>query len=173
MSRFLVTNATGYISLHIIDELLKAGHFVRGTLRDIKDQKRIKPFFKYDQIGINQLELVQADLLEPETWNQAVQNIDIIIHLANPSPIDRHGDEQGLIEPSVSGTLNILNAALKSSVKRVIINSLAFTMFDPLLNNIINDDNDWDEVFKSDKIIYKNFKIILKLQLQKRKIRQD
>jgi dihydroflavonol-4-reductase len=142
MSRFLVTNATGYISLHIVDQLLKKGYFVRGSVRNVRDKKRIAPLLKYGKMSINQLELIEADLLEPETWIDAVENIDIIIHLANPSPIDRLGDEQGLIEPSVSGTLNVLNAAIKSSVKKVIINSLAFTFFDQLLNNETNDDED-------------------------------
>ncbi len=32
-SKVLVTGASGFIALHCIDQLLKAGHDVRGTLR--------------------------------------------------------------------------------------------------------------------------------------------
>ena len=139
MVRFLVTNATGYISLHIVNLLLKQGFFVRGTVRSLNDE--IESFLK-NQI---RLELVEADLLEPESWYNAVQNIDIVIHVITPSPVERPGDGQGLMMPSVRGTLNVLNAAANSNVKRVIVNSSALTMLGSSNKEKI-DENDWADV---------------------------
>jgi len=38
--RVLVTGASGYIALHVINQLLKDGHKVRGTVRNLKDEKK-------------------------------------------------------------------------------------------------------------------------------------
>jgi nucleoside-diphosphate-sugar epimerase len=67
--------------------------------------------------------------------------------VASPSPIDKPGEGQGLMKPSVNGTLNVLNAAANSTVKRVIVNSSAFTMFGSFPQNKTYNENDWAEVF--------------------------
>ena len=151
MTRFLVTNANGYIALHIVDQLLKEGHFVRCSVRNVRDDKSIAPLLKYGPTSMKQLELVEADLLEPDSWIDAVETIDIVIHVINPSPIDRPGDGQGLMKPSISGTINVLNAAANSNVKRVIVNSSASTMFGSCHQNKIYDETDWAEVFSNKK----------------------
>ena len=146
MSRFLVTNATGYIGLHVVEQLLKAGYFVRGAVKSLSDEKNLiylKNFFKYDT---QQMELVDADLLDPHSWKSAVESIDFIIHSGTPFPIDRFSNYDDLIQCVIEGTLNVLNAAVNSNVKRVVIEScgLAIVGFDP--NDQRYDEINWDDV---------------------------
>ena len=42
MSRFLVTLANGYIGLHVVDQLLRGGYFVRAIVRNLKDEKNLE-----------------------------------------------------------------------------------------------------------------------------------
>ena len=39
----LVTGASGYVATHVAQQLLEAGHRVRGTVRSLKNEEKIKP----------------------------------------------------------------------------------------------------------------------------------
>lgn len=44
--KVLVTGANGYIAMHVVDQLLKAGFSVRGTVRSESKIKYIQDYFK-------------------------------------------------------------------------------------------------------------------------------
>ena len=46
MSRVLVTGATCFIAMHVINEFLKHGHQVAGTVRSLKDATKLASFIK-------------------------------------------------------------------------------------------------------------------------------
>jgi nucleoside-diphosphate-sugar epimerase len=122
-SPILVTGATGYVASHIIKQLLEQGHYVRGTVRSLKNKEKYQ--FLYDLVPekSQNLEFAEADLLDTEKWNTAVQGVERILHVASPFPTASPRDENELIKPAVEGTLNVLNAALQNNVKRVVITS--------------------------------------------------
>lgn len=68
---------------------LQDGTFkVRGTVRDPNNEKKVKPLrdaFGEEMFG--QLELVQADLMQPESFMPAVEGCDIVVHTASPFPL--------------------------------------------------------------------------------------
>lgn len=149
MTNFLVIGATGYIALHVIDQLLKSGYFVRGIVRNVKDKKQIEPLINLaSKYLIGKLEITEADLLEPSSWKEVVLNIDIIIHFCSPFPIEKFERPLILFEPTVIGTLNVLNAALNTTVKRVVINSCFTTIsgVEPETQGNIFDEMDWIDV---------------------------
>jgi nucleoside-diphosphate-sugar epimerase len=146
MSRFLVTGASGYVALHVIDQLLKAGNHVRGTVRSIKDENKTQPIRNLAKNNPQLLELVEAELLDANAWAKAVQNIDYIIHVASPLPPDNPADEQEVIKPAVNGTLNVLNAALNTEVKRVVVTSSGLTVFGYDWEDKTYDETDWADV---------------------------
>jgi nucleoside-diphosphate-sugar epimerase len=146
MSRFLVTGASGYIALHVVDQLLKTGHYVRGTVRSLKDEKKIQPIRNLAQSNPKLLELVEAELLDPNSWKSAVENIDYIIHVASPLPIANPADEQEVIKPAVDGTLNVLKAALNTKVKRVVVTSSGLTITGYAYEERTYSEKDWSDV---------------------------
>ena len=127
MSRVLVTGASGYIALHVVDLLLKQGHRVRGTVRSLKDEHKIAPIKKLDTSSSStpsMLELVEAELLNADSLKRAVQDTDYVVHIASPLPITNPADENEVIKPALEGTLNVLQAAFNAkTVKRVIVTS--------------------------------------------------
>jgi nucleoside-diphosphate-sugar epimerase len=44
-AKVLVTGANGYIALHVVDQLLKAGYAVRGTVRSAQKTEHLKKTF--------------------------------------------------------------------------------------------------------------------------------
>ena len=69
----LVTGASGYIACWIVKQLLEKGYRVRGTVRSLKDEKKVAPLRKLAENPRHPLELVEADLDKEEGWNNAVK----------------------------------------------------------------------------------------------------
>ena len=67
----LVTGASGFIATHIIQQLLTGGQVkVRGTVRSLKNEAKVKPLQDLVPNTTYPLELVEADLLnEDESLN--------------------------------------------------------------------------------------------------------
>ncbi|KAK3575860.1 hypothetical protein CHS0354_034456, partial [Potamilus streckersoni] len=64
----LVTGASGYIANHIIKQLLEEGYRVRGTLRSLQDEDKVKRLNELCPDAAHKLELIEADLTKPDSW---------------------------------------------------------------------------------------------------------
>uniref|UniRef100_A0A061R5M2 Flavanone 4-reductase n=1 Tax=Tetraselmis sp. GSL018 TaxID=582737 RepID=A0A061R5M2_9CHLO len=121
----LITGATGFIALEIAYQLLKQGKYkVKGTVRNLGNKQRNQPLIDLvPDAKLGPPELVAADLLSPVGWEEAVKDVDYVLHTA--SPFYQSSKEAELVEPAVQGTLNVLRAcsAEGSKVKRVIVTS--------------------------------------------------
>lgn len=83
--RVLVTGATGYIAAHVIRELLERGYEVFGTVRQLSNKDKYS--FLYDLPNAkDRLTIRQADLLDAQAWNAALEGIHSVIHVASPIP---------------------------------------------------------------------------------------
>lgn len=51
-----------------MNDLLKKGFSVRGTVRSLKNPGKVNPLKSLAEGKPGKLELVEADLLKPETW---------------------------------------------------------------------------------------------------------
>ncbi|XP_042396897.1 cinnamoyl-CoA reductase 1-like [Zingiber officinale] len=77
----------------------------------------------------NRLRLFQIDLLDPDSILAAIHDVSGVFHLASPCIITRVQDPQReLLDPTVTGTLNVLRAAKESGVRRVVVTSLISTI---------------------------------------------
>lgn len=73
LSRVLVTGASGFLASHVIRQLLQSGEYrVRGTVRDLNNEKKTTPLHALYPEAKYPLELVEADLVEPDSWTRFV-----------------------------------------------------------------------------------------------------
>ncbi|KAK6277539.1 hypothetical protein POUND7_017862 [Theobroma cacao] len=119
--RVCVTGAGGFLASWIIKFLLLKGYHVHGTVRDPGDEKNAH-LKKLDKASEN-LQLFQTDLLNSDGLCAAIAGCTGVFHVASPvPPADAViNSEVELMEPAVTGTRNVLDACLKTQVKKVVV----------------------------------------------------
>lgn len=121
---FLVTGATGYIASWIVRDLLKAGHTVYGSVRDLDQKEKHEHLLKVADKAPGTLELFEADLLVDGSFTEAAKVCDYVLHTASPFKINVKDPEKELVEPAVRGTENVMRSALASDrVRRIVVTS--------------------------------------------------
>lgn len=109
MTKTLVTGATGFIGSRIVHQLLAQGHSVRILRRRSS---------KMDLLGeaATQVEHATGDVTDPESVEDAVSGVDVVFHAAAIVNLGaRH-----VRHANVEGTANVVNAALREGIKRLI-----------------------------------------------------
>jgi nucleoside-diphosphate-sugar epimerase len=142
----LVTGASGYLATHIVKQLLELGCRVRGTVRSVKDEKKCEPLRKLAVNPKHELELVEADLQNEQSWLSAVKGCTYVVHTASPVPNKVLDDENDVIRPAVDGVLNVFKAAVQegTQVKRVVLtSSLASVAGDQYMTDHVYSESDF------------------------------
>lgn len=73
----LVTGASGYLASHVVHQLMQKGYRVRGTVRNLKNEKKVKPLRELEQNTSGSLDLVEADLMDKDCWIKSVLYLSI------------------------------------------------------------------------------------------------
>ncbi len=115
----LVTGATGHIGNTLCRKLTDQGREVRAMVRSTSDTTPLRDL---------PVELVEANLLVPESLEQAAQGCDVIFHTATVYKVWADNPELEIIQPAVEGTRNILQAAQKTRVGKVLYVSSAVAL---------------------------------------------
>jgi nucleoside-diphosphate-sugar epimerase len=120
----LVTGATGYIGAWVVKYLLSAGYRVRITVRDKSKSQKYSFLQKTAAESQGEIEIYEADLLKPGSFNEAANGSYAIIHVASPFTLRFKDAVKDLVDPAVLGTENVLAAAsVSTTVKRVVLTS--------------------------------------------------
>jgi nucleoside-diphosphate-sugar epimerase len=129
----IVLGANGFVGAWVLKYLLEEGFNVRAAVRTQAKADYLKNLF-IQYSNDSQLEFVLVeDITTPGAFDEAVKNVDAIIHTASPlSNPDPKADPQVTIAPAVDGTLGILKSAKKEPlIKRVVLTSSISTVFEP------------------------------------------
>jgi uncharacterized protein YbjT (DUF2867 family) len=118
----LITGATGYIGRHLVVRLIAQGERPRCLVRDIPRATSILPADK--------VELVRGDTTSPASLEAAVQGVDTIVHAAFMTADRKQSAGNSYEKTNVQGTANLIRAAKKAGVKRIIEMSGLGTMSD-------------------------------------------
>jgi len=123
-STVLITGGTGYIGSWVTKDLLEKGYTVRLTVRDKNKKNKYQHLLDIESNSDGKLEFWEADLLTEGAFDKVADGCNAIIHMASPFTLRIKDAQKELIDPALKGTINVLNAASKSStVKRVIVTS--------------------------------------------------
>ncbi|MFH1621063.1 MAG: NAD-dependent epimerase/dehydratase family protein [Patescibacteria group bacterium] len=115
MSKFLVTGGAGYIGSHVTNHLLAQAHSVRVIDNLVSGKRSRIP------AGVD---FIEGDIRDRATILRATDAVDGIFHLAALPRVSysiEHPVE--VYDVNVAGTLNILEAARKTGVRRIVFSS--------------------------------------------------
>src|SRR5277367_2187152 len=125
---FLVTGGAGFIGSHVCERLLRDGHSVWAF-------DDLNPFYdpQFKQRNLREIlalakpfEFVHGDITDAAALNEIFSSVkfDQVIHLAARAGVRPSLEQSALYQRvNVEGTVNVLEAARKSGVKKIIIAS--------------------------------------------------
>ncbi len=115
MRTFLVTGGAGFIGSHIAEALVRRHDRVR-----VLDNLSTGHLSNLDPIR-DQIEFVEGDLLDAETVERVVDDVDCVFHQAALASVPRSvKDPLATNAACVTGTLTLLDAARRAGVRRLI-----------------------------------------------------
>jgi len=115
MTLHLVTGGAGFIGSHLVRELIARGERVR-VLDDFSTGR-----WQNLQDLLPKIEVIEGSLADSATVERAVEGVTFILHQgARPSVLRSIQDPLGTHEANASGTLNLLAAAHRVGVSRVV-----------------------------------------------------
>jgi NADH dehydrogenase len=97
---------------HLVARLVAQGERPRCLVRDMNRGKRLLPAGK--------IELIQGATTSPDSLDTAVHGVDTIVHAAFLTADRKQSTGNEYEKTNVQGTANLVNAAKKASVKRII-----------------------------------------------------
>ena len=118
--RVLVTGAGGFIASHLVEFLVARGATVRAFVR-YNSRGDCGWLDRLDRQLADDVEVFIGDLVNPEAVATAVSGCETVLHLGALIPIPysyRHPRE--FVETNVVGTLNVLEAARRTHVARIV-----------------------------------------------------
>ena len=110
MMKILMTGATGYIGAHTAKQFSGAGYELRLLLR---------PSSKLDLLTGLEYERAEGDITQQDSVERALDGVDALVHMAgNTSFLPK--EKERVHEINVTGTRNVMQAALNQGVKKVL-----------------------------------------------------
>ena len=115
-----LTGAEGFIGSHVVDELLKRGHEVTAYI--LYNSFNAAGWLDRDDLASNTgLQIISGDIRDADSVQAAVGGCDVVIHLASLVAIPySYQAPRSYLETNAIGTLNVMEAARRAGVSRVI-----------------------------------------------------
>jgi nucleoside-diphosphate-sugar epimerase len=116
----LISGASGFIGSHVVDVTLRAGYNVRLTVRKETQIGELKRLFS---AHVSDMDFVVVpDITIPDAFDEAMNGVDYVFHLASPMPGKGEDFRKDYVDPAVKGTESLLQAANAApSIKRVTV----------------------------------------------------
>lgn len=124
-----VTGGTGFLGHHLIAALCRSNYSIRVLTRYPQENAWLK---RYPRVQI-----IEGDLRDPAILIQAVEGCRYVIHAAGLFRF--WGDEKAFEETNVTGTENLLKAALNAGVERFVHISTAAVIGEPDPTQVIDE----------------------------------
>lgn len=128
-SRVLVTGGAGHIGSHIVDAVLAEGassvviydSFAEGNLRNLESA-----------LETGRAEVVARDIRDYEDLEAATEGCKFVFHTASIMLLEARAMPRKAVETNVIGTFNVLQAASKCGVEKIVFSSTGSVYGEPL-----------------------------------------
>lgn len=136
--RILVTGGTGFLGSYILQELIEHGYNVRAIRRSPKDLPWIPASIQ------SQIEWVEGDILDVVSLEEAMQDVQAVIHSAAIVSF-RSSERNQMYQVNVDGTANVVNMALECGVRRLIHISSIAALGRTATESWVNEEHKWED----------------------------
>lgn len=115
MAKVLITGGAGFIGSHLATRMVELGHTVRVLDNLCAGHRRNLSHV------LEGLELIEGDIRNFDTCQQACRGIDFVFHLAALGSVPKSVEQpQESHDTNINGTFNVLRAAVENRVRRLI-----------------------------------------------------
>jgi dTDP-glucose 4,6-dehydratase len=116
----LVTGAAGFIASHVVERLARNGAKVRAFVR-YNSRNDYGWLETLDPALLDHIEIFRGDLVNPEAVARAVERCEVVFHLGALIPIPySYVHPREFVEANIVGTLNVLEAARRAELDRLV-----------------------------------------------------
>jgi len=123
----LVTGATGFVGSHLAERLIAEDARVRVLVRD--------PYKLIDSLR-DRVEVVTGDLLQPDCFAPATQDIDTVFHVA--AWLGTPNSVEAAHAINVTATRQLAEAARANNVRRFVYTS-SIAVYGPVLSGVVDE----------------------------------
>ncbi|HHH80272.1 MAG TPA: NAD-dependent epimerase/dehydratase family protein, partial [Thermoplasmatales archaeon] len=109
----------GFIGSHLVDALANRGYWI--TVYD--DFSSGKKEFLSNHIGKRYFTLVKADLVDAKKLEKAVEEHDVVFHLAANPDVRAGAQKPDIAKKDILATYNLLDAMRKKDVNKIVFSS--------------------------------------------------
>lgn len=159
--KILITGGAGFIGSHLVDSLISENEiivfddFSRGSIENLshlKDNANLKIF--------------NGNILDANKLTEAMQDVNIAFHLAGVTGIDTvFNNPLKTLKINIFGTHNVLEAARKNNVERVLYASTS-EVYGPWVHNAHEDEKTTQGTVKESRWSYSTSKLAAEHLLQ-------
>jgi dihydroflavonol-4-reductase len=114
----LITGASGFVGSAVLRRLLRAGHSMRAMVRRNSDRRNLA--------GLA-VETVIGDLTDPPSLHEGLKGCEALFHVAADYRL-WVPDPDRMYETNVNGTREIMLAAMKAGIRRIVYTSSVATL---------------------------------------------
>ncbi|GJP46016.1 hypothetical protein CLOM_g5359 [Closterium sp. NIES-68] len=139
-----VTGAAGFVGSYVVKLLLERGYHVRGTVRDL-DDPRTNWLRGLADGTPGTIQLFEADLLVPGSFDEAVEGCELVCHVA--AHVNATGkDPHTMVAACLDGTRNVFESIMKHKcAKKVVLTSSVAAVADNMFpSDHIFSEADWN-----------------------------
>jgi dihydroflavonol-4-reductase len=129
-----VTGATGHLGNVLVRELLGRGKRVRALVEPGDEARALS--------GLD-VEVVRGDVLRPGTLPTAFEGVDVVFHLAGVVSISSL-DIESVRTVNVDGTRNVVEAARRAGVRRLVYTSSVHALTEPGKGGVLTEEAGYD-----------------------------
>jgi len=123
--KILIFGGGGFIGSAIADRLLRDGHSLR-----IFERPRVEPYRQF--LNGESVEWVTGDLMSNHDVGEAIDGMDVILHLVSTTiPKTSNDDPIYDVQSNLVATLQMLNAMVERKVNRLVFISSGGTVYGP------------------------------------------
>lgn len=143
----LLTGGTGFVGGHMLVHLIQAGRKVRALKRKNSSTRELEiicRFYGEDFQSISShIEWIEGDLLNPESLDNALINVQEVYHCAAVVSFDGKDPEQ-LNRINIEGTRNLVNATIHTDISNFIYISSIGALGESLSDKLITEATSWN-----------------------------